>query len=79
MIRSQLKVVLAQREIAEERPFTIMDLAEETGVSRQALYNFANNVTTRYDVHVLNALCRVLEVQLSDLLIYIPDEDEPEP
>ena len=77
MIRSQLKVVLAQREVAGKKPYNVLDLATETGVSKQALYNFANNVTTRYDAHVINALCRVLDVQVGELLVYVPEEENP--
>jgi putative transcriptional regulator len=74
MIKSQLKVILAQRQVSEKPPYTIGELATATGLSRQTLYNLANNVTTRYDNHVLDAICRVLEVDVGTLLVHIPDE-----
>lgn len=76
MIKSRLKVILAQREVANTPPFTISDVASATGLSRQTLYNLANNTTTRYDASVLDALCRVFKVQVGDLLVYLPDEEE---
>lgn len=76
MITSQLKVILAQRQIAKKSPCTIGELAAVTGLSRQTLYNFANNVTTRYDSHVLNALCKALDVDIGTLLVYSADQVE---
>ena len=76
MIRSQLKVILAQREVNDRPPYTISELASSTGLSRQTLYNLANNVTTRYDRHVLDALCKVLEIDVGTLLVYVPEEEK---
>ena len=74
MIRSQLKVILAQREVNDRPPYTIGDLASATGLSRQTLYNLANNVTSRYDSHVLSALCKALDIDVGTLLVYAPDK-----
>ena len=72
MIQCQLKVILAQREVEDKAPYTISELAQATGLTRQTLYNLANNVTGRYDEHVLDSLCQVLGVQVGDLLVYRP-------
>jgi putative transcriptional regulator len=74
MIRSQLKVILAQRQVEGRPPYTVAELAAVTGLNRQSLYGLCNNTTTRFDSHVLNALCRVLEVDVGRLLMYVPDE-----
>ena len=76
MIRSRLKIILAQREVAQRETFRIAELAVASGVSRQTLYNLANNATTRYDSHVLNALCQVLDIQVGEILLYIPDSSD---
>ena len=70
MIKSQLKVILAQREIDSRTPRNIVELAEATGLSRQTLYNLAKNATTRYDTKVLDAICGALNVAVGDLLVY---------
>lgn len=73
MIRTRLGIILAERKLANVPPFTIVDIAERTGISRQTLYNFVNNVTTRYDADILDALCDALGVGLCDLLEHIPN------
>lgn len=76
MIRTRLEIVLAERKVANRKPYTVPELADITGLTRQTLYNFANNVTTRYDAPVLDALCKALDVQPGNLLIYVPDEPD---
>ena len=39
--------------------------------------NFAQ--ATRYDAHVLDALCRVLDVGVGDLLVYVADSTDAGP
>ena len=74
MIRCRLAVLLAERKIAGHHPYTYVDLAQEAGLNRVTVANFVNNVTTRFDAYVLDALCHVLDVNVGDLLEYIPDE-----
>ncbi len=78
MITCRLKIILAQRAFENSPPTNITELSQMTGLNRSALSNLANNKTTRYDQHVLSALCRVLGVGVGDLLVYIPDQAESE-
>ena len=74
MIRSRLAVILAERKIANQYPFTCNDIAKETGLHRTTIANLADNQTKRFDGPVLDALCRVLNVQPGELLEYVKEE-----
>ena len=76
MIQCQLKIILAQRNVENQPPWNLTDLTTATGLSWSTISKLANNKTTRYDQHVLSALCRVLGVGVGDLLVYITDQAE---
>ena len=73
MIKCRLKIILAQRAFDGCPPTNLTELAEMTGLNRSALTNMANNKTTRYDANTLDALCRLLDVQVGDILVYLSD------
>jgi len=75
MIQTRLREILLQRELEYQEPYTIQGVAEATGLSQNAVSFFRSGRTTRFDAHVLDALCRVLEVQVGDLLVYVPDAE----
>lgn len=77
MIQCRLKVLLAERKIARNPPYTQADLAEATGLARTTVDNLAGNKTKRFDEHVLDAICTVLGCQVGDLLIHVPDDQAP--
>lgn len=68
MIKSRLRVVLAEREI------TLKELHEITGIQAKTLTKIKTGRIERYPMHALDAICRVLGCQPGDLLQYIPDE-----
>ena len=70
MIKSKLSTLLGERRIK------ISHLADRTGLSRNTLTNLYYDKTTRYDQHVLNAVCRALDCQLGNLLEYVPDDKD---
>jgi putative transcriptional regulator len=72
---SRLAVILAERRLTEKYPYTQTDLGKETGLNKNTISSLFNNTTTRFDACVLDALCRVLDVGVSDLLEYVPDEE----
>ena len=77
MIKCQLAVILGQRRAEGLKPYNFAALARESKLHFDTIANLASNRTTRYDAHVLDTLCRVLDVDLSDLLIY--DSSQPQP
>jgi DNA-binding Xre family transcriptional regulator len=74
MITCRLAVVLAERRIKQQYPYVQIDVVRESGLNPNTISNLVNNITTRYDAHVLDALCRVLDVEPGDILAYAPDE-----
>ncbi len=76
LIKCRLAVILAQREFENRSPYTITDLAEASGVHRDTISRWARHKAYRFDGHVLDALCRVLDVGVGDILVYVPDGKE---
>ena len=74
-IRPQLHKILGQQKNAGHRP-TLPILAERCGVGYTALWRWANGKVGSTSHELLNALCRELNCQPGDLLIYVPDESD---
>lgn len=68
MIRSNLRVVMAQRAINQAK------LNERSGVSLPTIGKLFRNETKQVDLDVLNKLCRTLECQPGDILKMEDDE-----
>ena len=50
-------------------------LSHRAEMQRTQINNFCNNKITRLDIDVLARLCAVFECEISDLLEYIPPEN----
>ncbi len=74
VINNRFAALLADRRIKERRNISLQEVAEKTGVSRQALYKWENNTVTRFDVPVIDALCKYFDVKPGDLFEYIEGE-----
>lgn len=68
-IHSTLSAVLGAKRIKQNR------LAELSGVSTNTINSLYNDKVTMVSYNVLNKICRALECQVSDILVYIPDEE----
>ena len=77
MIRCQLAAILGQRRADGQEPYTFAAVARETGLHFDTVANLANNKTQRYDAPVLDALCLALGVDVGDLLVHVPNGNEP--
>lgn len=73
-INNKFGILLAQKRMNEKRNISLSEVAKETGISRPTLVAWANNTVTRFDLSVIEGLCQYFEVNLSDLLEYIPPE-----
>ena len=62
-------------KIMGERRLKIADVRRETGISRTALSRLYYEETERLDLGILETLCKYLEVEISELL-EIVDENE---
>lgn len=75
MIKSRLREILLDREKAYDHPYSIKGVAEAAGLSENTVSNLRAGKTARYDAKVLDSLCRILDIQVGDLLVYMPDEE----
>lgn len=57
-----------------ERKLKISDLAKKTGLHRNTITLLYQETATRVDLEAIEALCKYLGVQVSDLFEYVPDE-----
>lgn len=72
MIKPQIKVMMAIRELTQTQ------LAEMTGISQAAISKMSSGRAKHIPVDDMDALCRVLDCQPSDLFKYIPEEKKEE-
>ncbi len=71
MIRCNLSRILGERRMH------ILELQRQTEVSYTTLSNLYHEKTSRIDFNTIDQICRVLEVQVGDLLEYVPDQQKP--
>lgn len=69
---------LGLQEILAKKNITILQLSEETGISRSTLNNMVNENTKGVQFSTLNILCSFLSVAPEDILKFTPDVPEPE-
>jgi DNA-binding Xre family transcriptional regulator len=75
MVNNRFAILLAEKRVKEHRNISLQEVAEETGIARKTLYAWENNTVTRFDLKVIDAICKYFGVKLSDLLEYIPNEE----
>lgn len=73
---NRLKVLLAEKEIAEGRRITYRDLSSETGVSTSIIYNYFNQNVKNYNADTLAAFCDYFGVDVGEILEYPPEEGQ---
>jgi len=73
-INNKFAVLLAEKRVKERRNISLQEVAESTGISRQALYKWENNKVNRFDTPVINALCQYFGIEPGALFQYVPDE-----
>ena len=77
-VRSRLKVVLSEFNTARVRegldPVKVRDLAAEIKLSPSVITGLTSGRASRVDFETLSKLCKRLNCQPGDLLVYIPDE-----
>lgn len=76
-VNNRFAVLLAEKQVKERRNISLSEVAQKTGVSRQALYKWENNKVNRFDVPVINAICQYFGIQPGALFEYVPDEKPP--
>lgn len=74
MIRFLLAERLAERSFKIGRKLEWREVAEATGIHRATLSRMLNTRGYNASAHHLDALCSYFRCELSDLAIYVPDE-----
>lgn len=69
-IRIKLDELIQQSGISKNK------LSHRAEMQRTQINNFCSNKITRLDIDVLARICAVFNCQISDLLEYIPPENE---
>jgi putative transcriptional regulator len=62
--------------MADRRVRTIAELARRSGLARSTLTPLWYGRVKRIDTDTLEALCKALNCQPGDLLVYVPDEED---
>lgn len=70
MILSKFPVILAEKKLR------VADVVRATGMSKSTLHKLYNEESSRIDFNTVNELCKFLDVQVGDLFVYVPDEDD---
>lgn len=68
-ILNKLRVLIAQKEVAENRRLSYRQIASEANVSLSILSSYAMQKVNRFDGETLEKLCRYFNVQPGDLLV----------
>ena len=76
-VNTRFRFLLDKKCQAEKRDISLAEVAESTGISRQALYKWLNNKLDRIELNSINRLCRYFSVQIGDLFEYVEDEMPP--
>jgi putative transcriptional regulator len=77
IVQTNLRVLVAQKEIKDRRRISLLTLAAETGLNKNTIYGLANNTTREYPRDVLATLCTYFDCDICDLLFLadVPDEE----
>ena len=73
VINNRFGILLAEKRVKERRNIPLSEVASDTGISRPTLQAWASNTVTRFDMPVINALCKYFGVQPGELFEYLPD------
>ena len=73
MIENRFKVLLAEKETRERRSWSYRQIQEVTGISPRTLSEYARNRVTRFDAHIIEAMCTFFDCEPGDLLVRVED------
>lgn len=76
-VNNRFGVLLAEKRAQEKRNIPLAEVAEQTGIPSKTLFAWANNTVTRFDVHVIDAICKYFGVRPGDLFDYVEDQTPP--
>ena len=69
VMRSKLRILVAERATREGRALSMRRLSEESGASIATVNRMANNTIKRIPVDDLEMICRYLDCEVGDVLV----------
>jgi putative transcriptional regulator len=75
VMRSNLRVLTAQKAQREGRNISLRTVSDETGLNRYVVYGIAKNTLREYPGDAITKLCEYFDCQVGDLL-YVDDVPE---
>ena len=69
-VTSKLRLIVAERELRENRRLGIRTIASESGASVSAVQRLMNNTIKNVPLDDLGRLCRYFGVGTGDILVY---------
>ena len=76
-INNRFAVLLAEKRVQEKRNIPLSEVSETIKVPAKTLFGWANNTVTRFDAHVIDAICQYFGVKPGDLFEYVPNQPQP--
>lgn len=73
MIENRFKMLLAEKETRERRSWSYRQIQEVTGISPRTLSEYARNRVTRFDAHIIEAMCAFFDCEPGDLIVLVDD------
>lgn len=70
-VQSKLSLLMGQKQIR-----SIADLSRRSGIARTTLTTLWYGKAKGMSFETLNSLCKALDCQPGDLLVYIPDDEK---
>jgi putative transcriptional regulator len=70
VIKNNLSLLLGKKRLK------MIDLAKKSGINKNTILNLYHERTTKIDFSVVDKLCKALNCQPGDILVYIPDKQE---
>lgn len=68
--------ILLSTKLGELR-WSQADLARKTGIRASTISDYYNEMTDRINLRHFELICKALDCDLSDILVYTPDDDIP--
>jgi putative transcriptional regulator len=72
-VNNRFGILLAEKQVKERRKISLAEVAKETGIAAKTLYAWEKNSVNRFDVPVIDRLCKYFDVEPGDLFEYVPD------
>ena len=69
-IKNRFKILIAEKEMRENRKLTLRTISQEIKVSTNSLTAYAHQDVVRYDAAVLGAFCKYFNCGVGDILFY---------